>query len=96
MHPPRRVPEALNEPLKKELDSLVDQDILAKVPEIINWLKSLVCVTKGTGALRLYLDPKDLNQAIRRPHYLTPTFEDVLPKLNGAKCFSILDARSAY
>ena len=57
---------------------------------------SLVCVTKSTGALRLCLDPKDLNQAIKRPHYFTPTLEDVLPKLNGAKCFSILDARSGY
>ena len=96
VHPPRRVPEALREPLKKELDSLVGQGILAKVTEPTDWVNSLVCVTKNTGALRLCLDPKDLNQAIKRPHYFTPTLEDVLPKLNGANCFSILDARSGY
>lgn len=46
--------------------------------------------------MRLCLDPKDLNQAIKRPPYFTPTLEDVLPKLNGAKCFSILDASREY
>ena len=96
VHPPRRVPEALREPLKKELDSLVKQGILAKVTEPTDWVNSLVCVAKSTGALRLCLDPKDLNCAIKRPHYFTPTLEDILPKLNGAKCFSILDARSGY
>lgn len=41
----------LKEPLKKELDSLVEQGILAKVTE-----PTLVFVTKSTGALRLCLD----------------------------------------
>ena len=95
VHPPRRVPEALKEPLK-ELDSLVAQGILAKVTEPTDWVNSLVCITKSTGALRLCLDPKDLNCAIKRPHYFTPTLEDILPKLNGLKCFSILDTRSGY
>ena len=55
-----------------------------------------MCVTKPNGTIRLCLDPKDLNRAIRRPHYITPTFEDVLSQLDGAKYLSILDARSAY
>ena len=74
----------------------MEQGILAKVTEPTDWVHSFVCITKSTGALRLCLDPKDLNQAIKRPHYFTPTLEDVLPKLNGAKCFSILDRRSGY
>ena len=96
VHPPRRVPEALRKPLKKELVSLVEQGILAKFTKPTDRVNFLVCVTKSTGALRLCLDPKDLNRAIKRPHYFTPTLEDILPKLNGAKCFLILDARSGY
>ena len=53
VHPPQRVPEALREPLKKELDSLVEQGILAKVNEPTDWVNSLVCVAKSTGALQL-------------------------------------------
>ena len=96
IHPPRRVPEALREPLKRELDALVEQGIITKVDEPTDWVNSLVCVTKASGTLRLCLDPKDLDRAIKRPHHCTPTLDDVLPKLNGAKYFSIVDARSGY
>ncbi|XP_048587408.1 uncharacterized protein K02A2.6-like [Nematostella vectensis] len=46
--------------------------------------------------LRLCLDPKDLNKAIKRPHHHTPTIDEVLSKLNGAQYFSIVDVRSGY
>ena len=96
IHPPRRVPEALREPLKKELEALVQQGIITKVDEPTDWVNSLVRVTKSNGTLRLCLDPKDLSRAIKRPHHRTPTLEDILPKLSGARYFSIVDARSGY
>ena len=96
VHPPQRVLEALREPLKKELDELEQQGIIARVDEPTDWVNFLVCVTKSNGALRLCLDPKDLNRAIKGPHHCTPTLDKVLPKLNGAKYFSIVDARSGY
>ena len=74
VHPPCRVPEALKEPLKKELDSLVDQGILVKVAEPTDWVNSLVCLSKGTGALRLCLDPKDLNEAALLQTYALKMF----------------------
>ena len=96
IHPPRRVPEALREPLKKELDALVQQGIIIKVDEPTDWVNSLVCVAKSNGTLRLCLDPKDLHRAIKWPHHCTPTLDEVLPRLSDAKYFSIVDARSGY
>ena len=96
IHPPCRVPEALREPLKKELDALIEQGIIAKVEEPTHWVNSLVWVTESNGTLRLCLDPKDLNLAIKRPQHCIPALDDVLPRLNGAKYFSIVDARSGY
>ena len=96
LHSPRRVPVALREPLKEELDTLIQQGIIAKVNRPTDWVNLCVCVTKPNGKLRLCLDPKDLNKAIKRPHHNTPTLDDVLPKLNGAKFFTIIDARSGY
>ena len=87
---------ALREPLKEGLDTLIQQGITAKVDRPTDWVNSCVCVTKPNGKLRLCLDPKDLNKAIKRPHHYTPTLDDVLPKLNGAQFFAILDARSGY
>ena len=84
VHSPRRVPVTLREPLKEELDTLIQQGIIAKVDRPTDWVNSCVCVTKPNETLRLCLDPKDLNKAIKRPHHYTPTLDDVLPKLNGA------------
>ena len=67
----RRVPVALSEPLKQELDTLIQQGIIAKVERPPDWVNSCVCVTKPNYYVllsRLCLDPKDLNTAIKRPH----------------------------
>ena len=37
-----------------------------------------------------------MNKYIKRPHYYSPTIDDVLPDLCGSKFFSTLDARSGY
>ena len=96
VHSPRRVPVALCEPLKEELDTLIQQHIIAKVDRPTDWVNSCVCVTKPNGKLRLCLDPKDLNKAIKRPRHCTPTLDDVLTKFNGAQFFTILDSRNGY
>ena len=96
VHPPRRIPKALKERFKAELDFLVTQDMISPVKEPTPWVNSIVCVTKANGSVRLCLDPRDLNKAIRKPHYVTPTFEDVPAKLNGARWFTIVDIKSGY
>ena len=35
------------------------------------------------------MDAKDLNKAIKREHHVTPTLEEIMPQLNGAKYFSM-------
>lgn len=85
VHPPRRIPIALKEKLKMELDSLVAQGIISPVTEPTPWVNSFVCVTKTNGSVRLCLDPRDLNKAVCKPHYVTPTFEDITAELNGAR-----------
>ena len=46
--------------------------------------------------IRICLDPRDLNKAIKRNHFNMPTIDDVLPRLNGAKVFSILNAKDGF
>lgn len=93
---PRRVPVALREPLKRTLDILVEQDILAPVTKPKAWISSIVVVPKSNGLLHICLDPKDLNKAILREHYPLPTIEDVATRSYGAKLFSILDVRNGF
>ena len=97
VHAPRRVPHSLRENLKKELNRMETADVISKVTEPTDWVNSLVIVEKPeTRKMRVCLDPRDLNNAIKRPHYRMPTLDDVVSRLNGAKYFSKLDARSGY
>lgn len=96
VHPPRRVPVAVRDRLKAELDRMESLNIITKVTEPTNWVNSLVVVEKSSGNLRVCLDPQDLNKAIKRPHYPLRTLDDILPQLTNAKYFTKLDARSGY
>ncbi len=69
-HAPPRVPVALRDKLKAELDRLVEEEIIA--PVTAPWVNLLVVVAKKNGRLRLCLDPKDLNKAIQREHLSSP------------------------
>ena len=93
---PRRVPHALKDRLKGELDKMVEQNVIERVTEPTDWVSSLVVVEKPNGKLRVCLDPRNLNKEIKRPHYTMPTLEDAVSKMAGAKFFSKLDARSGY
>ena len=97
VNPPRRIPDALHSRVKNELDNMVKDCIITPIKEPTDWVNSLVVVEKPkTGKLRICLDPKALNEAIRRPHYPMPTLDDVTSKLKGAAVFSILYITHAY
>ena len=95
-HQPRRVAVPLKSELKKKIEELEQKQVLAKVTKPSNWISSMVAIRKPSGKLRIYIDPKDLNQALKRSHYPMPTIEEVLPRLSNAKVFSVLDAKDGF
>ena len=96
--PIRRVAHALQEPLRLELEKLVDEGILQKlkIDEKSEWLNLYVCVQKPNDSIWLCLDPTHLNKYIVRPHHNSKTLDDILPKLSGAKKFSIFDSTKSF
>ena len=92
----RRVPLAIKDKLQAELERLSNMEIITKVDDPINWISSLVVTTKRNGKDPVYVDPKPLNNALKRNHYPLPTNEDVLPLLSNAKLFTALDARNRF
>ena len=52
--------------------------------EPTEWVNSLVVVQKPAGAVRLFIDARDLNLAIKRPHYPMKTIDEVASCLKGA------------
>ena len=48
------------------------------------------------GKLRICLDPRDLNKAIKREHYPMKTVEEIVFNISKANLFSALDAKSGF
>ncbi|KAK2706792.1 hypothetical protein QYM36_014732 [Artemia franciscana] len=96
VNPVRRIPFALHEKVKSELERLKKLDIIERVVTPTEWVNSIVAVEKSDGSLRLCLDPRELNKSIQRPYYPMPTFEDIAAKIHGHNKFSKLDATSGY
>ena len=55
----------------------------------------MAVVNKKNGSLRIYIDPKPLNAALKREYFKLPTLDDILPELHNAKVFSELDVKHA-
>ena len=45
---------------------------------------------------RICLDPRNLNEAIKREHFPLPTIEEVTARMPNAKVFPVLDAKSGF
>ena len=52
--------------------------------------------TTKSGALRVFIDPRLLNEALKRETYQIPVLHEILPELAQAKVFSTVDLRSGY
>ena len=91
---PRKVPIHLEAAFKEEIESLVKQGILEELKEHTDWVNSYVIVEKDTGnhhspnhtvkkKLRICLDPRDLNEALKREAYHTRSVDEITAKLQG-------------
>ena len=96
VHPPRKVPVALREPLKEELKRMEQLGVIKKCTEPTAWVHSLVVAKKKNKKLRVCMDPSDLNRAVMREHFPMQTVEDVVSRMPNAKVFSVLDANHGF
>ena len=83
--PVRKVPLAV-----KEIERLVAQEILKPVDTPTDWVSSMVVVMKSNGKIRLCIDPKPLNQALKRNHYPLPVIGKIRLCIVMAKYVCVL------
>ena len=93
---PRKVPVALRKRVKKALSDMENDGVIRKVDEPMDWVNSMVIVEKPNKKLRICLDPRNLNTAIKREHFQLPTIEEITSRMSGAKIFSKLDGNNSY
>jgi len=95
-NPPRQIPYSLKGRLQQSLEKNVRLGVLKKVNQPTDWINNLVIVEKKDGSLRLCLDPKDLNKAIKCKHYKIPNMEEITSEFTGKRVFSTLNLKDGY
>ena len=68
--------------------------IIERVTEPTEWCAPMVSVQKSNAKLRICVDLRRLNSAVKHSRLVLPTLEDIEPKLAGTRYFSKLDTSS--
>ena len=95
-HSSRKIPVPQREKVVEELKRMEKLGVIVRQEEPTEWVNSLVVVQKPNGSVRLCIDPRDLNAAMKRSHCHMKTVDEVASRLQGANTFSILDAKSGF
>ena len=96
VHPPRQVPVTLQPKIRAELTRMEELEVIEKVEEPTDWVNSVVTIVKPNGSLRICIDLRDLNKAIKCEPYPMSTIEEIVTRMLNAKVFSVLDASSGF
>lgn len=93
---PRRCSVHMRDKVREALDDMEKKGIIRKINEHTDWCSNVCFVTKKDGSLRVCLDPKRLNDNLKRCPHKIPTVEELNPMFTGATHFSKLDAKAGY
>ena len=96
--PQRRIPFHLRHKVENELEKLEHDDIIEKIPDNTptEWVSTVVIVPKRNNNIRLCVDMRIANTAIKQTRHPIPTLQSVSLEFNGASFFSKLDLCQAY
>ena len=95
-HVRRKVPIESKEAIDKELDYLIEEEIITEQVEPTPWVSSVTFPRKPNGEVRVCLDPSNLNKAIIREHHKPMTVEEIAHELAGATVYTKADALKAF
>lgn len=94
--PLRSIPVSLEEQIKAKILEMEQQEIIEKVQGYSEWSSPMVPVFKDNGEVRICIDMRKPNKAIKRAEYPLPTIDGMLPHFRGAKFFTTLDIKQAF
>ena len=95
-HARRKVPIESKEAIDKELDYLIEEEIITEQVEPTPWVSLVTFPRKPNGEVRVCLDPSNLNKAIIREHHKPMTVEEIAHELAGATVYTKADALKAF
>ena len=95
-HARKKVPIESKEAIDKELDYLIEEEIIMEQVEPTPWVSSVTFPRKPNGEVRVCLDPSNLSKAIIREHHKPMTVEEIVYELARATVYTKADALKAF
>ena len=94
----RKLPFHIRHKVSEALKKLLDDDIIEKIPDNqpTPWVSPIVAIQQENNSIRLCVDMRKPNLAIKRTNFPIPTTAEIDVLLNGACFFSKLDIRQAF
>ena len=90
------MPIESKEAIDRELDYLIEEEIITEQVEPTPWVSSVTFLMKPNGEVRVCLDQSNLNTAIIREHHKPMTMEEIAHELAGATVYTKADALKAF
>ena len=96
--PARRIPFHMREKVEQEIKRLEQCDVIEKVNGPTPWVSNIVAAPKPNNPeqIRLCVDMRKANQALKRERHVVPTTDDIILELNGSKVFSKVDFNKGF
>ena len=96
--PHRRVPFHVRKQLEEQLSKDETLGVLERVEGPTTWVSPIVVAPKpkSPGRIRVCVDMRRANAAIKRERHITTTVKEIVGDLNGATVFSKLDINQGY
>ena len=82
--------------LEEKIKQPIELDIIEPAQGPTPWVNPNVVVPKSGGDIRLCIDMRRANEAIRRARHPIPTFDEINQSISGSKVFSKLDLKWGY
>ena len=70
--------------------------VISKVKDPTPWFGGMVVVPKKTGAVRISVNLKPLNESVLQEVHPIPRVDEALAQLTGATIFTKLDAKNGF
>ena len=96
--PHRRVPFHVRKQLEEQLQHNEELGVIERIEGPTPWVSPIVVAPKpkSPGKVRVCVDMRQANKAIKRERHVTPTIKEMIGDLNEAEVFSKLDLNQGY
>lgn len=92
----RTIPFSMIKKVEDKLDKLCRSGIIEQVHGFTPWLSPIVPVLKSDDDIRLCVDMRMANKAIRKEEFPLPNIDTMLATMGKAKIFSKIDLEQAF